>query len=478
MPSADGAPAQSPMRRSWLQRCLIFVNVVLIIGWVGAAGAGAYLFQRVGRIPTIDFDNGVLGPQDGVPDDPGGPKNYLLVGSDTREGQDLESFGSSAETGEARADTIILVRVDPRSAKAAVVSFPRDLFIPIYDTAGNDLGRDRINTAFAGGPEQLISTIRRNFDVPIDHYVQMNFTGFRDVVDAVGGVEVYLPGPVRDRDQRGRNVAGLNIVDSGCVRLDGNQALAYVRSRHFEQFVDGRWQADLSSDLGRISRQQDFIRRIVRKSLSSGLSNPAQIIELLDVAEDNLVVDDSLSATDVVAVGRRFKSLTPDTLDQRSLAVEDFRTPAGARVLRLLDSVENDETFSMFRGDPVVAERVVPAMVQVRVLNGTGRAGQASDARDGLVAAGFNVVGIDDSPASTDVTTVRYGRGQEDKAQLLARYLPDTAELVADGDLTVDAVVTTGEDFTSVRSAPRAAAPTAKAQSEPAAAEDTSASRC
>jgi polyisoprenyl-teichoic acid--peptidoglycan teichoic acid transferase len=450
------ASTSARLRRTWPQRLLITFNCLLIVGCLTGAGGVGYFYYRFGNIPRIDLPEGVFGPVPGQDPDPGGAQNYLLVGSDTREGQDAESFGSAEQTGGPRADTMILVRVDPRAERAAMVSFPRDLWVTIYSAEGEDLGRNRINVAFDGGPAQLIMTIRENFNVPIDHYAQVNFAGFRDLVDAVGGVEMFLAGPVRDRDASGNNVAGLDIDQSGCVTLGGGQALAYVRSRHFQQLVDGQWQADPRGDIGRIERQQDFIRRAVRAALSEGLTNPTKLNQLLNVADRNIVIDSELDGRDVVNIGQRFQSLAPDTLNQRSLVVEDFRTSAGAAVLRLVDAPENEETFDIFRGIERGPEEVTPSSVQVRVLNGTGRPGEAGGARDGLGLAGFNVVGLGDGAFGTEVTTIRYASGQEARAALLAAHLVTPgANLVLDPDLTVDAVLTTGQDYEGVLAEPR-----------------------
>jgi polyisoprenyl-teichoic acid--peptidoglycan teichoic acid transferase len=461
-------------RRTRPQQALIALNCILIVGCLVMVGGLGYFAQRVGNIPRIDIGAGVLGsrPGDDSLPDPGGPQNYLLVGSDTREGQD-EGFGTTAETGDARADTMMLVRIDPGQERAAIVSFPRDLWVDIYDEGGNRQGVQRINTAFAGGPEQLISTIRHNFDIPVHHYAQVNFAGFHDLVEAVGGVQIYLPGPVRDRDASGNNLAGLDLPEGGCVTLDGAQALAYVRSRHFQQYVDGRWQADPYGDLGRIERQQDFIRRAVREALSRGLTNPVKINQLLGVAEDNIVVDRTLDGSDIVNIGRRFQTLTPDTLDQRSLVVVDRVTAAGAQVLELADDPANEETFAIFRGEdpeePAGPEDVVPGSVQLRVLNGTGRTGEAGVARDGLTAAGFGVQGVGDGTVGAPATLVRYGLGQRAKAELVVRWLDAPgAELVEDDSLTVDVVVVTGADFAGVRDEPGAPAAAPPPADDPA----------
>lgn len=454
-------------RRSVAQRLLIGANCLLIVGSLALVGTAGYFYNRIGNIPRVDLGDGVLEGEPGAAPSLE-PQNYLLVGSDTREGQDAESFGTSDDSSGSRADTMILVRIDPREETAAIVSFPRDLWVPIYDPGGEELGEQRINTAFEGGPERLVATIRHNFDIPVHHYAQVNFAGFRDLVEAVGGVEIFLAGPVRDRAADGTNVAGLDIDQSGCVELNGDQALAYVRSRHFQQYVDGQWQADPTGDLGRTQRQQDFVRRAVREALSEGLSNPVEVNRLIDVAEGNVKVDRDFDGSDLVSLGQRFRSLTPDNLNQRSLVVEHWRTPGGAAVLRLVDDPANEATFDIFRGIDRPAETVSPASVQVRVLNGTGRAGEASDAREELVDAGFPVVGVGDGSFGTEVTTIRHGAGQEAAADLLARHLAAPgARLVLDETLTVDLVLVTGEDYDGILEVPRPADEPPAAPAEP-----------
>src|SRR4051812_20642973 len=214
-------------RRSWPQRLLIAVNVGVLVAWLAGAAWGGYVYQRLDNTGRLDL-GGVLGAVPGTapeeappPPEPGDPENFLLVGSDSRafveETGESGSFGSAKDVPDARADTILLVRVDPRAKRAQMLSFPRDL---VVDVAGK--GRGRINTAFEGGPKQLIQTVSTTFRVPIDHYVQTDFAAFRDLVDAVGGVPLYLRYPVRDWGRpdpgaRLTNITGLDIRQTGCV---------------------------------------------------------------------------------------------------------------------------------------------------------------------------------------------------------------------------------------------------------------------
>ena len=443
------APPQAGVRfrRTWPQRFLISFNILLIMGCLASATGIGYFYYRFGQLPRIHI--GSLTPDS----PPGDPQNFLLVGSDTRAFVDdpgeAKSFGSSRNTGGQRSDTIILVRVDPKTHRAAMVSFPRDLWIPIAP----DGHHQRINTAFEEGPERLIKTIMLNWNVPIHHYIQVDFASFQGLVDAVGGVQIYLPGAVRDR------VTGLNITDTGCVLFHGDQALAYVRSRHFQYQENGRWHADPRGDLGRIERQQDFIRRALRKALSRGLTSPSKLNRLVNVGIDNVTVDNGLSARDIVNLGKQFKSLAPDTLAQFQLPVINARRGAAAVVVVAeKDKQRVEEIMQVFRGvPPAPSAPVDPSAVKVQVLNGSGRSGEASSASEALQVAGFQL-GSPGDGRRTSRTTILYGSGQLAKAQVLERYLEAGADLQETPSLQgVDVRLITGSDYTGVLAEPRVA---------------------
>jgi LCP family protein required for cell wall assembly len=438
------------LRRTWPQRLLIAFNLALIVLCLTGAGGLGYFYYQFGNLPRIDLAPHTLAQS--AP--PGEPQNFLLVGSDSRafvdNTADQKAFGNSAATGGQRADTIILVRVDPQTHRAAMVSFPRDLWIPIAPDGHNQ----RINTAFEAGPQQLIQTISANFNIPIHHYAQVDFKGFQGLVDAVGGVKIYLATPVRDR------VTGLNIHDTGCVQLHGDQALAYVRSRHFQYQEKGRWKSDPTGDLGRITRQQDFIRRALREALSKGLTNPARLNRLVNVGLKNVKVSKSLDLKDVVNLGKNFRSLSPETLQQYSLPVTNTRVGAAA-VLKIMDKdkAAADKIFEVFRGTPPAgAQEVQPSAVTARVLNGSGTTGQAGDTSAALQQARFTV-SSPGTTARTSRTVIRYGAGQQAKAQLLERYLVAGADIQEYPGLEgVDVVLVTGSDFAGVLATPRGAA--------------------
>ena len=283
----------------WPLRLLKGSIAFLTLCVIAAGGGYLYLRHQLGRINRLSIP--------GL-DESGDVMNVLLVGSDSRAnvtGDLAETTGAGLVSGQ-RSDTIMVLHVDPKNSKAAIFSIPRDLYVPI---SGTDYS-DRVNTAFSvSGAAGLIATIEESLGFQINHYVEVDFVGFRDIVNAVDGVKVYFPSPVRDE------VAGLSIDDPGCVKLDGDAGLAFVRSRNFETYEGGEWAIDPTADLGRIQRQQDFIRRMLRKAVSSGLSNPLTLNRLIGIGVRDVTLDDQMSTGDIVRLARRFKSLDADTVD-------------------------------------------------------------------------------------------------------------------------------------------------------------------
>jgi LCP family protein required for cell wall assembly len=430
-------------RRAWRHRSVKVVALVLAVVVV-ATGAGAgWLVWRYHQLPRTAADV--------APREDGQPENFLLVGSDSRafvDGDlDVAAYGTAAEVGEPHADTILLVRTFPQLDRVAMISFPRDLWLPIAGTGSED----RINTAVQGGATQLIQTITDDFGIPVHHFAEIDFRGFKGIVNAIGGVNVYFPAPVRDFDtDLGRTLTGLDIADPGCIRLDGDQALAYVRSRHYQQLVDGEWQSDPAGDLNRIQRQQDFIRRTFNQALSKGLLDPRRVDKLLRTARDNVTLDDSLGLRDLLDLGRRFGSLTPDALQTYAVPTTPGTTAGGASVL-YLDREAADPVLDVFRGKTLEPDVALPSTVRVQVLNASGRSGAVRAAAYRLAAAGFSVPGVGDLGAKLDRTRIRFGTGQQAAAELLAGRVLPAPELVSDETIVgVDVVLDIGRDWQRV----------------------------
>ena len=387
--------------------------------------------------------------------------NVLLVGSDSRSnlsGDEAKGFGQGEVAGQ-RSDTIMLLHIDPATQKAAIVSVPRDLYVPI---AGTDYS-DRVNAAFAvGGPDQLVATIQRTLGITINHYVQVDFSGFKDIVDTVGGVTMYVPYPVRDSG------SGLDLGRADCFELDGNKALSWVRSRNMEFLINGTWQADGRGDLGRIERQQDFIRRMMKKALSSGITNPLTLNRLIGVGVKEVTFDAGLSTKDLTTLGRRFGSLDPERVALQTLptdpadidgkAVLKLQTAQAQPIIDMLngisppsvDPVAVDATTTT--AVPVPTSDVKPSTIRVRILNGAGTVGLAGRTGAGLTSTGYVVVEKGDAPAPAPKTTITHGVGQFAKAETLSRALLSPAVITEDATLkAVDVSIVLGVDFVGLK---------------------------
>ena len=244
-------------------------------------------------------------------------ENFLLTGSDNGACPDGDGtaggIGDRTTFGE-RSDTIMLLRVDPTINDVAVLSFPRDLWVNIAGTTR----QARINSAFdSKDPSRLIRTINDNFGVPVDHYVNVNLCAFKEIVDSVGGVKI--PFAHRTKDDR----VGFREVGPGCVELRGGQALAYVRSRTGYRYFDEtkqKWVGDPTGDIGRITRQQDFLRRSMQRALDRGTTNPATANALLNVALDRVITDDQLTPRDLLTLAQAMRNL--DTRGVNSYTIE------------------------------------------------------------------------------------------------------------------------------------------------------------
>jgi LCP family protein required for cell wall assembly len=289
------------------RRLLLALVVVLVVVVAGIGGGYGYARMRFGQIASVDVPSLAAQPPAGK------PFNLLVVGSDTRQG--LNDGGQFGQVAGQRADVLILVRIIPASHSARLLSIPRDLYVPIEGTGHSA----KINAAFDTGPNRLVDTIQRAFGIPINHYLLVNFDGFRHVVDALGGIDLDFPVPVRDWKD-GRNQSGLNVPAPGCRHVDGTQALTLARSRYFQyQTSDGRWHYDPGFDLGRIRRQQTFLRVLAARALGMGLANPLRANAFAGSLAHSLTRDKGLSIGQVARLAGEFRSFNPSRLASETI---------------------------------------------------------------------------------------------------------------------------------------------------------------
>jgi LCP family protein required for cell wall assembly len=253
--------------------------------------------------------------------------NWLLVGSDSREGltkAERKELHTGKDEGSQRTDTLMIIHIDD-SGKPTLVSLPRDSYVTIpahigLDGVAIEDRRNKINTAYGkGGAPLLVETVERNTGLHIDHYMEVGFKGIRDITDAVGGVNMCVPADVTDEN------SGLNLL-AGCQELDGKNALAYVRMRY----------ADPKGDLGRIERQQQFLSSVMKKVATPAvLLNPISMWKLVDAGTASVNVGEGDSVMDVGNLARAMRGLSNGngTLTTVPVSQTDANTAAGSSVI-------------------------------------------------------------------------------------------------------------------------------------------------
>jgi polyisoprenyl-teichoic acid--peptidoglycan teichoic acid transferase len=448
-------------RRTWPQRCVLAGGALL----TGTAGLGAllvgYLHHKAEQIPRVELGHVLADPVSSSE-----PRNVLLVGVDDASGFDSDDGRRRGrDSSMPLADTIMVLRLDPGQQEAALVSFPRDLWVTFPETQA----RARINTAIwrgEGRPDVLIDLLDQEFDIPVHSYVQVDMAGFVDLVDLLDGVPVHFERPGRDQ------WTGFQVDEPGCTTLGPEESLAYVRSRRYQHLVDGEWEREGLSDLARVERQQDFIYRTVDRAISRGARNPGTLNRLVDTGLSSLTVDDELSVRDIVSLGRAFQEFEADGLVTYTLPVEDGQV-GGADVVHMVE-FEAEPILDIFRSTPPPGSDVIdgdlfvprppgvgvggdmnPALVTVSVLNGSGNPGEAGTVGTELAEAGFNVVSRDNAGQfGLGRTEVRYPAGLVEEAASLERWLVAGAELVETSEVATVTLVT-GQDWRGVRSGPR-----------------------
>lgn len=457
---------------------LIAANAFVALTILAAGGAYGYVKWRLGQIHTKHLT--ALSTNTGSASGGGGgrPFTLLVVGSDTRAlatSTDSASFGGAADVGGQRSDTIILVRVVPAARQMMMMSIPRDLWGPIPGHGSN-----RINSAFDAGPNLLIQTIETDLGIPVNHYVELNFDTFRDISNAVGGVSFYFPTPAKDV------MAGLSVNQPGCVSLSGDQALAFVRSRHYQYYQGGYWHFEAASDLARIQRQQAFIKKMISKAKGE-FTNPFALNAVLAGITKNLTVDSGFSQNLMISLARGFRSMDSADIPNITLPTYPFTTAGGAEVLGLQQpqAAQAIAAFNTFGTTPPAPPRpaastpatapvtappvrVNPASIGIKVANGTGSPGQAGQLAQALSGLGYHTA-VAGSPGYGHATTqVRYAPDSLVAAQQVAAQIPGGATLVADAALTptiYNLEIVTGSTYPSTSAAGSATATTGPAGS-------------
>ncbi len=315
-------PRQPRHVRERQQNWLVAAVIVIALSLAGFVGVGRALDQGLVDVRRELSLTSVLS----APDDRF--VNFLVVGSDSRAGADpndpdFGNVGGEAEVQGRRSDTLMVVNVEKSTGIISLMSIPRDLWVTIGDSENTE----RINVAYREGAAVVVRTVNRALGIPIHHYLEIDFQGFKQLVDAVGGVTVCVEYPTRDRN------TGL-YIKPGCKNLDGVDSLAYARSRYFEERIDGEWKVDGTSDIGRGKRQRLFMALLMQTAVNRTLSDPFRAGTVMRGATSALLVDERL---DVLEFARTMRPAATGKL--RRFALDTYGdTVRGNSVLRLAES--------------------------------------------------------------------------------------------------------------------------------------------
>ena len=306
---AGVTPKKSRRGHSRRRRYLIISGVVVVALIVGLLGGG-YLYAqwRFSQISKVNVAGEVAAIS-------GRPFNILSIGSDSRAGlTGLVARQSGATTGQAagqRSDVVKIMHVDPATDSISILSIPRDTMVTLL--ANQSLfGRfNRINVNYGNGPSLLAQTITANFGIPISHVVQVSFAGLINAADAVGGVYLDFPFPAKD------SYSGLKILHAGCQMVTGFQALAVARSRHYYWYQNGQWNYDVTSDFGRIQRQNAFLRALLSRVKS--IYNPLTLNSFLSKIPQGITLDQNFSLNELIGLALKFHNLNPNAMKTYTL---------------------------------------------------------------------------------------------------------------------------------------------------------------
>jgi LCP family protein required for cell wall assembly len=446
---ADDAPARGHRGLWWR-----------ILGWFAVAMAAVLVMTSLAAYAAYRKFEGNITHQD-VSSELGThrpPKlnnamNILMIGSDSRAGANSQ-YGYVPG---ARSDTIMLLHIAPGGQKAVGISFPRDSMVQIPSCKlpnGKTVpgGLNLINAAFDnGGAGCTWHTIETLTGIRIDHFVQVDFSGFKRITDALGGVTICLPKAVHDK------AADLDM-SAGYHTVKGAQALAYVRERH--DLGDG-------SDIGRIARQQEFLGSVVKKATSTGvLTSPSKLYNFLDAATKSVTLDKDFTIDGIEKLASSVKGMSAGKVKFVTVPWEAYPTDpnriqwAQPQAGELFDAIKSDNQV-VAPAAPVKKATVPPAQVQVRVENATNTTGLAARIASQLTARGYKVTKTTTySGTAPSKTEIVYGAGADAKAATLAGIVPNATPQAATTGTPAGVVdLVLGPDWTNLKGAAAATIP-------------------
>jgi LCP family protein required for cell wall assembly len=477
-PPGDGLPPGQHRRwgprfiRSWTRRRLLG-TVAGVMAFVLIA-TGGFIWYEVNDIfghihhrncPTTICANAGKG------------LNILLMGSDSRHGLTAEqkkALHVGHDSGR-RSDTLILVHIPANGGKADMVSLPRDSYvtIPAHCPGGRPprhnkcpkgasvvpAAQNKLNAAYSfGGPLLAMRTVEANTHVPINHYIIINFLGFVNMVDKLGGVPICSPkaisDPVRPDPANPGHYMGSGLeLPAGTSTLHGAQALEYVRAREFDPS---------QGDLGRIQRQQKFMGAMLGKAESAGvILNIPKLLGFLKAVADSLTVDSGLGKGTMFSLARRLHSMSPRNVNLFTVPLSNTNLSTSVGSAVQWDPALSKKLFHDFRSDTPITDvigkhqklTVAPSSISLKVLNATNKNGLASKAAQDLAGVGFPTPSTGNAPKGSDPskTVVVYGPARADSAKTVAAAVPGSTTQ-QDNSLGSGIELLVGSNYSGVKS--------------------------
>jgi LCP family protein required for cell wall assembly len=324
IPRVDPPPEDPPGRRRWsgVQKFFIFLLGLLAVGVFAGYGYLRYTEGKIDRIASEDLTSlNTVAPASGA------PLNFLLVGVDDRSTLPDDWDDKFGDFAGRRTDVIMIAHLVPGQS-IQMLSIPRDLK---SDIAGH--GTNRINASYVlGGPDLLVETVQAETGIPIHHYMEIDFAGVGAVVDSLGGVAIDFTYPGRDR------ISGFS-TEAGRHTLNGEEAVAYARSRHYEEKRDGSWTGTGGGDISRTGRQQDVLIALFDQVTSP--SSAFNIAGFLPTFADQITADEGLTLARMASLGKGALTLRSGNIDRATLPVKNSKGSDGRAYVVPIDSTQS-----------------------------------------------------------------------------------------------------------------------------------------
>ncbi|MEW9531647.1 LCP family protein [Microbispora sp. NPDC049125] len=439
VPPAEDTPAPPRILRKWRAWLWVAVSAALGVMTGGATFAVGGYVKLSGNVRHEQVTKQELGAR---PAKISKALNVLIVGSDQRDGANAKYGKFPGE----RTDTIILAHISPKRDGAVLISFPRDSLVQLPNcpakktVPGQRAHIGMINESFnSGGIVCTWRTIEGLTGIHIDHFVKVDFTGFKSMVNALHGVQVCLPEAIDDKK-------ALLRLPAGRQTLQGEQALGYVRARY--SLGDG-------SDIGRIQRQQMFLASMAKKAMSGEtLTNPSALFGFLDAVTKSITTDPDLtlgvmkdlamSAKGLTAGQIRFVT-TPWRYSVTSPGRVEWVQPQANRLFKMIAADEISKNVNS-------GEQKIPkSQIHVVVQNGSGRQGLGGQVAADLEQRGYHIAKVEVAPKPYANTVIKYSPNGESRAPRLFRELVKTKTFVVQKAQTQTLVLILGADWQGMK---------------------------